>query len=71
MSLSKPTKDKMMKAPPAQKGFHFAGDGTHEAMFIEAASIEEAEAIYHKTKKSVGGPVSTATAAPVPEEKDV
>ncbi|HEX3861299.1 MAG TPA: hypothetical protein VHY35_06355 [Stellaceae bacterium] len=76
MSFKAP-QDKMMKAPPSQKGFHFASDGLHEAMFIEAASIEEAETLYHKTKKllGVGGTdetvpeQSTAPAAEAPQEK--
>ncbi len=78
MSLDKPTKNKMMQAPPSKKGFHFASDGVHEAMFVEAASTEEAEAIYHNTKKLlvVGGTEATteadeqSTGTPEKEEKN-
>ena len=54
---------------------HFASDGVHEAIYIEAETIEEAEKIYHKTKKPissvVGGTVSTAAPAAEPEEKEL
>ena len=69
MSIDKPTSNKMMGTPPAKKGFHFAGDGVHAAMFIEAETIEEAEELYHKDKKPVGGTEqSTAPAAAEPKE---
>lgn len=75
MSLDNPPKNKMMQAPLSKKGFHFASDGVHEAMFVEAASIEEAEAIYHDTKKHivVDGTEAQSTPAPAPkaEEKAV
>ena len=52
MSLDQPPQNKMMTAPPAKKGFHFASDGLHFAEFIEAETIEEATEIYHKVKRS-------------------
>jgi hypothetical protein len=72
MAFDIPPKNKMMTAPPIKKGFHFASDGLHLAEYIEAATIEEATAIYHKIKRLIapaaGGTVSTA--APVePDEK--
>jgi len=70
MSLDKPQKNKMIQTPPAKKGFHFAGDGIHEAMYIEAETIEEAEKLYHKHKKPVGG-TAQSTASAEPEEKEL
>jgi len=77
MSLDAPQKNKMMTAPPAKKGFHFASDGLHLAEFIEAETIKEAEAIYHEIKRLitpvVGGTVEQSTASPSTEgeEKEV
>lgn len=51
MSLEAPNRNKMMTAPPVKKGFHFASDGLHFAEFIEAETVEEATAIYQKTKR--------------------
>lgn len=53
----------MMTAPTAKKGFHFASDGIHFAEFIEAATVEEATAIYH-TVKRVMSPAATAIESP-------
>jgi hypothetical protein len=53
MSLTAPTSNKMMQAAPAKKGFHFASDGVYLAEYIEAATIREAEAIYHKVKRLI------------------
>jgi hypothetical protein len=59
MSLDQPQKNKMMTAPPVKKGFHFASDGIYLAEFIEAQTIEEAEAIYHQTKRLIAQPSGT------------
>jgi hypothetical protein len=85
MALDKSTiQNKMVQAPPAKKGFHFASDGLHYAEYIEAATLEEATEFYHNIKKLIfpvaGGTVSaavevkeqsTATVVPEPEEKEV
>jgi hypothetical protein len=76
MSLDAPQKNKMMQAAPTKKGFHFASDGFHLAEFIEAASIEEAEAIYNRVKRRIvsvaGGPEQQSTGdSSEPEKKDV
>lgn len=62
MSLDKPPKNKMIDTPPTKKGWHFPSDGVYAAAFIEAETIHEAEAIYHKTKRllfslNTGGPI--------------
>ena len=59
MSLDAPQQNKMMTTPPMKKGYHFAGDGIHFAEFIEAETIEEATAIYHKTKRLLFPAVET------------
>jgi hypothetical protein len=51
MSLENPPANKMMTSPPAKKGFHFASDGLHAAVFVEAETIYEAEMLYHRVKK--------------------
>jgi len=72
MSLDKPTKNKMIATPPSKKGFHFASDGVYEAMYVEAASIGEAETIYQKTKKplGVGGTENESTVAEAAQSKE-
>lgn len=65
MSLEQPPQNKMISTPPAKKGFHFAATAEYLAEYIEAETIEEAEAIYHTIKRAVGGtvqePQSTGT----------
>ena len=58
----------MMIAPPAKKGFHFASDGIHFAEFIEAETIDEATAIYHKVKR-IMSPAATPPVAPAAPEQ--
>jgi hypothetical protein len=60
MSLDQPDKNKMMTAPPAKKEFHFAGTLEHFAEVVYAATIEEAEAIYHRIKRPTGTIIGTA-----------
>jgi len=55
MSIEKPPRDTMMKAPPAKKSYHFSGDGVWEAQSILASSIEEAEKTWRETRTLVGG----------------
>lgn len=64
MSLDKSNiANKMMEQAPAKKGFHFPATSGYYAAYIEAATIEEAEAMYHKAKRPIapveGSPVST------------
>ena len=66
MSLDKPVSNKMIQTPPAKKGFHFANDGVYLAEFIEADTLEEATAIYQKTKR----PLAQSTPAPLKEEEE-
>lgn len=61
MSLDQPQKNKMVQAPSAKKGFHFAGDGVRPAMYIEAETIEEANAIYAKQTTAQAERQSTAS----------
>ena len=72
MAVDKPIANKMMQAPPATKGFHFASDGIHLAEYIEAETIEAATAIYHKVKRLIRPP-EKSTGAQTDEEakKDV
>lgn len=67
MSLEQPPKNKMMEAPPAKKEFHFAATTEHYAEVLYAATIEEAEAEYHKIKRPIS-PISTPAAAPAKED---
>ena len=68
----------MMTAAPAQKEYHFAATAEHYAEVVYAATISEAEAIYHKVKRPIGQPVAVetpaaplSTAAPAPSEEGV
>ena len=70
------SKDKMMTSAPKQKTFAFSGDGIFHPKAIAAATIEEAEKIWHETKilisQSSSAPASqpAITAAP-PETSKV
>lgn len=57
MSLDAP-QNKMMTAPPAKKGYHFAATAEYLAEFIEAETIQEAEALYHKVKRLIVPPAA-------------
>jgi hypothetical protein len=57
----------MISSPPIKKGFHFASDGIHFAEFIEAESVQEAEALYHQVKR-VMSPAATPAVAPAPQQ---
>jgi hypothetical protein len=81
MSIDQPQRNKMIETPVAKKGFHFASDGIHFAEFIEAATIEEATAIYHNVKRDmspaatsietpVAPPSSKEQSTPLPEEEE-
>jgi hypothetical protein len=54
----------MLTTPPAKKGFHFTSDGIHFAEFIEAETIQEATAIYHKIKRPFPGQSAASPATP-------
>jgi hypothetical protein len=58
-----------MKETPIKHAFHFASDGIHEAMYIEAMSIEEAEKLYHKQKKPLAGGIAQSTEQQAAKEK--
>lgn len=64
MSLDFPQNNKMIQTPPEKKGFHFAATAEHLAEYIEAETIQEAEAIYQTIKRAVGGTVSEPGTAP-------
>ena len=54
MALDKNTiQNKMMTAAPAKKEFHFAATVEHYAEVVYAQTIQEAEAIYHKVKRTI------------------
>lgn len=64
----------MMTAPPAKKFFTFPGDGVWHPERIEAATVAEAEAIYHKIKRLIAPDVTAAplsTPAVEPTKEDV
>ncbi len=74
------SKNKMMQAAPAKKGWHFPSDGLHFAEFIEAETIEEATTLYHKAKRlfptsaageAVVAQQSTPTLAPTDPQEQV
>jgi len=69
MSLDAPQQNKMIQTPPAKKGFHFASDGIHFAEFIEAETIEEATATYHKIKRLLF-PTGDTPNIPAPQSTD-
>jgi hypothetical protein len=60
--------DKMMHGAPETKGtlFHFSGDGVYFPKAIIAASIAEAELIWHKTKIFILKQNSAPVASPPP-----
>jgi hypothetical protein len=65
MALDAPDQNKMMTAPPAKKGYHFAATADYLAEYIEAATIEEAAVIYHKVKRLIE-PAAVAPVEPAP-----
>ncbi len=54
----------MRPSDVAKKVFHFAGDGVWYAKSIIAATIEEAEKIWHATKVPITPPSSAPAASP-------
>jgi hypothetical protein len=60
--------NKMMQSAPTKKEFHFAATTEHFAEVIYAATIAEAEALYHKVKRPLN-PISTP--APDAAKEDV
>lgn len=62
----------MMKGAPAQKTlFHFSGDGVFWPKAILAATIHEAEAIWHKIKTPISQTSNApAVSPPAPPEED-
>jgi hypothetical protein len=70
MSLDQPAQNKMVSAPPAKKGFHFASDGIHFAEFIEAATIDEATALYHRIKRFMPGQGPATEQSPLAEKEE-
>jgi hypothetical protein len=72
MSLDQPPQNKMMTAPPAKKEFHFAPTAEHLAEVVYAATIQEAEDIYHRVKRLINPPsTALSTPAPAPKEEGV
>jgi hypothetical protein len=72
MSFDQPPRNKMIAEPEAKKGYHFPSDGIHFAEFIEAATTEEATAIYNKIKRvmsSEAAPVEAPIVEVVPKEQ--
>jgi hypothetical protein len=68
MSFEAPN-NKMIGEAPAQKGFHFAATALHLAEYIEAETIQEAEAIYQQIRRPVGGTVEPAEQSTAPVEQ--
>ena len=62
--------NKAIQTPPAKKEFHFAATVEHYAEVVYAATIQEAEEIYHRLKRPVPqSEPAVAEAAPVaPQE---
>ena len=75
--MIKESKDKMMRAEDAieKQLFHFAGDGIWHAKAIYAATIEEAEKLWHATKipivKASIEPAASPPAAAAPADEKV
>jgi hypothetical protein len=63
--LDKPPQNKMMTTAPAQKEYHFAATAEHFAEVVYAATIAEAEVLYHKVKRPIAQPAVDAPAAPL------
>jgi hypothetical protein len=55
--IDEPTQNKMMTGAPAKKEYHFAATTPHYAEVVWAATVQEAEALYHKVKR----PIAQAT----------
>ena len=68
MSFDSPAKNKMIQTPPEKKEYHFAATAEHYAEVILAATIEEAEEIYHRIKRPIQ-PSEQSTATPQKEEE--
>ena len=64
-------KNKMIGEAPAKKVFTFPGDGIWHPQRIEAATVAEAEAIYHQIKRLIApnaAPLSTPEQKEEPED---
>jgi len=68
--LESPPNDKMMKAPPAKKEYHFSGDGIFHNLTILAENIEEATKQWLETRHLINPPVEQSTPAPEKEPEE-
>ena len=80
--FEKPIQNKMMQAAPVKKEFHFAATAEHYAEVVYAATIQEAENLYHNVKRPISTnsapselppapPAPLSTPAPASEEESV
>lgn len=65
--LDQPAQNKMMTAAPMKKEYHFAATAEHYAEVVYAETIQEAEVIYHKVKRTI--PVDLGGADLTPPEQ--
>jgi hypothetical protein len=72
MSLDQPQQNKMMTTPPAKKEYHFAATAEHFAEVVYAATIQEAEEMYHRVKRLINpiSPTEQSTVAPAKGEDE-
>lgn len=71
MSMEQPPKNKMIGQAPAMKEFHFAATVEHRAQVVLAATIQEAEEIYHRTKQLINQPEAASSAPTTVVEDDI
>jgi len=72
MSLDAPQANKMMTTPPTKKEYHFAATAEHYAEVVYAATIQEAEELYHRVKRLINPipPTEQSTVAPTKGEDE-
>ena len=70
MSMDFPQRNKMMTEPPSKKEFHFSGDGIWHNSAIIAETREEAEKLWHATKRLINpsAPIEEVDTAAVLEQ---
>lgn len=69
MSLDFPQQNKMVQNPPAKKGFHFPATLERAAEYIEAETIAEAEAIYHRIREATAPDAPAPTVPPTAQQQ--
>lgn len=61
MTFDQPQRDKMMKAAPAKKQFHFSGDGIYHNMMVLADDLDDATKQWLEKRQLIDAPASQST----------